>query len=220
MGLAHQRLPMPMGIPLQSVQAPRSEPADLHRTQTRRPNSNPQVTPPPAIGSATAGPKAAQAMTDSRTLQRSMRTWRAHTSARGQALPNHLGGKYLRRPRGNKRTPVWNDQRTRNQGSGIHTSVTHEDGITDRTATKGGSVDARRTVSGTGTRGTLPMRDGMTAIPIVSHPRRRQIRQTPKSKSETPCGGPRRTTHRPARTAMTCRCLTLDNTRQSRGETA
>lgn len=214
-------MPMGMGIPRsQSVQAPRSEPAALHRLQTRRPNSNPRVTPPPAIGSGTAGPKAAQATTDSPTHQRSMRTWRAHISVRGRALPNHLGEKHLRSPKGNERTPAWNDHRIPNQGSGTHTSGMREDGIIDRTATKDGNVGATRTVSGTETRGTPPMSEGMTGILTVNHPRRRRIRQTPKSKSEMPCGEPRRTTHRPARTAMTCQCLTLDNTRQSRGETA
>lgn len=95
-----------------------------------------------------------------------------------------------------------------------------EDGIIDRTATKDGNVGVIRTVSGTETHGTHRTRDEMNGILTVNHLRQRRIRQTPKSKSEMPCGEPRRTTHRPARTAMTCRCLTLDNTPQSRGETA
>lgn len=96
-----------MGIRrVQSVQAPWSEQAGLHRTQIRRPNSSPLVTPPPAIGSGTAGPQAAQVMTDSRIRPQDMRIWRTHTSASGQALQNHLEEKHLRSPRGNKRMPA------------------------------------------------------------------------------------------------------------------
>lgn len=205
---------------MQSVQAPRSELVALHRTRIRRPNSSPQVTSPPAIGSGTVGLKAAQATTDSRTLQLTMRTWRAHTSARGQAPPNHRGEKRPHKPRGSKRTPAWNDHMIPNQGTGTLTSVTHGDGIIDRTVMKGGSGAVKRTVSGTETRGTLLVRDEMNGILTVSHTLRRQIRQTPKSKSEMPYGEPRTTTHRPVPMAMTCRCLILDNTPQSKGETA
>ena len=99
-------------------------------------------------------------------------------------------------------------------------SVMGEDGSIGRTATTGGTVDVRRIVSGIETRGIPPMRDETTGILTANHPRRRRILRTPKSKSEMPCGEPRRTTRKPARMAMTCQCLSLDNTPQSRGETA